>query len=55
MKILLEAICGAIVVFGVPLSIWALQEPLQFDCANSTYPIQIDVNKMTIEKCKENK
>lgn len=54
MKIIFEAIIGAIVVFGPALLVWTLQDPTyQIDCRNTTYPIAVDLSKLTIERCKK--
>ena len=54
MKILLEAVIGFLVVFGPALTIWVLQDPTyQVDCKNATYPIAVDLSKLTIERCKK--
>ena len=54
MKIILEAIIGAIVVFGPALTIWALQDPTyQVDCKNATYPIAINLTQQQIKECKK--
>jgi hypothetical protein len=54
MKILFEALIGACVVFGPALLVWTLQDPTyQIDCKNATYPIAVDLSKLTIERCKK--
>ena len=54
MKIILEAIIGAIVIFGPALTIWVLQEPTPvIDCRNATYPIAINLTQQQIKECKK--
>ena len=53
MKIILEAIIGACVVFGPALLIWTLQEPTyQVSCKNATYPVAINLTQKQIKECK---
>ena len=54
MKIILEAIIGAIVIFGPALTIWVLQDPTyQVDCKNVTYPVAINLTQQQIKECKK--
>ncbi len=54
MKILFEAIIGAIVIFGPALTIWVLQDPTWYvDCKNATYPVAINLTQQQIKECKK--
>ena len=54
MKIILEAIIGAIVIFGPAFTIWVLQDPTyQVDCRNATYPVAINLTQQQIKECKK--